>query len=789
MLGYPTHFGQVECLKLIAGASFPEKRIGYLGLMLLLDEKQEVLMLVTNSLKNDLNHRSHYIVGLALCTLGNISSAEMARDLAGEVEKLLASSNPYVRKKACLCAIRICQRCPDLIDGFAEKGKILLSDRNHGVLLSALTMCQVLCELDPATTEKFRSSATPLVRTLKSLLLSGYVPEYDVSGITDPFLQVRILRFLRILGTGNRNVSEVMNDILAQVATNTETNRTAGCAILYEAVMTIMSIESESGLRILAINILGRFLSNRDNNLRYVALHTLAVVVNADMQAVQRHRNTIVDCLKDPDISIRRRALDLVYLLINKSNVRMLVRELINYLVLTDVEFKPDLTAKICIAVERYAPNKRWQVDTVVRVLFLAGMYMTEDIPESLILLIANTPEMYAYSVQKLYMVLIDDIYQQNLARVACWCIGEYGELLVNPPEGEAADPSVRITEEDVMDLFSRILKATTTTELTKLYILNALAKLSVRFSEKAAQNAVKMLQTYQGSTSLEVQQRSCEYVQLFKAATIRMGVLERMPVMDEAQMEKSALAGALSKPVDSEERNGADNETDPGAGEVDLLGDLPLSTPQHAAAPAAAVQNNNTTSNSNNLLDLLDMNESAPVAVPAKPAGAPVDLLADLLGDMSTTPAMSAPAPPAAVPVPTPTPAMAPSASASSPAGFDPLQAYNKHGLSIVFDIMKMPSNPSLTQLTANFANATSFPLTDVSLQVAVPKYLKLQLLPASSSVVPPMTNNVVTQIVRLANSAHGQKPLLLRIKVDFVVNGQQITDTAEVANFPEGV
>jgi AP-1 complex subunit gamma-1 len=51
MLGYPTHFGQMECLKLIAAAGFPEKRIGYLGLMLLLDERQEVLMLVTNSLK------------------------------------------------------------------------------------------------------------------------------------------------------------------------------------------------------------------------------------------------------------------------------------------------------------------------------------------------------------------------------------------------------------------------------------------------------------------------------------------------------------------------------------------------------------------------------------------------------------------------------------------------------------------------------------------------------------------------------------------------------------------
>jgi AP-1 complex subunit gamma-1 len=51
MLGYPTHFGQMECLKLIASSEFPEKRIGYLGLMLLLDERQEVLMLVTNSLK------------------------------------------------------------------------------------------------------------------------------------------------------------------------------------------------------------------------------------------------------------------------------------------------------------------------------------------------------------------------------------------------------------------------------------------------------------------------------------------------------------------------------------------------------------------------------------------------------------------------------------------------------------------------------------------------------------------------------------------------------------------
>lgn len=40
-----------------------------------------------------------YAVGLALCTFANISSEEMSRDLSHEIEKLLGSSNTYIRKK------------------------------------------------------------------------------------------------------------------------------------------------------------------------------------------------------------------------------------------------------------------------------------------------------------------------------------------------------------------------------------------------------------------------------------------------------------------------------------------------------------------------------------------------------------------------------------------------------------------------------------------------------------------------------------------------------------------
>jgi hypothetical protein len=44
-------------------------------------------------------------------------------------------------------------------------------------------------------------------------------------------------------------------------------------------------------------------------------------VVAVDTQAVQRHRATIVDCVKDADVSIRRRALELVYSLVNEGNI------------------------------------------------------------------------------------------------------------------------------------------------------------------------------------------------------------------------------------------------------------------------------------------------------------------------------------------------------------------------------------------------------------------------------------------------------------------------------------
>lgn len=735
-LGERTHFGQIECLKLLASPRFADKRLGYLGTMLLLDENQEVLTLVTNSLKNDLNHNNQYIVGLALCTLGNIASVEMARDLFPEVETILSSSNPYIRRKAALCAMRICRKVPDLQEHFIEKAKLLLNDRNHGVLLSGLTLVISMCELDEeeggeqGVVETFRPLTGSLVKVLKGLSQSGYAPEHDVTGITDPFLQVKILRLLRVLGRGDSQTSEQINDILAQVATNTESSKNVGNSILYEAVLTILDIEADSGLRVLGVNILGKFLTNKDNNIRYVALNTLIKVVAIEPNAVQRHRNTILDCLRDPDISIRRRALDLSFTLINDSNVRVLIRELLSFLEVADNEFKPILTSQVGVAADRYAPNKRWHVDTMLRVLKLAGNYVKEQILSSFVRLIATTPELQTYCAQKLYAALREDISQEGLNLAGAWVIGEYGDALMRGGQYEEEELAQPVRESEIVDLFTTILNSSYAGQIVTEYIITSAMKLTTRLQDPAQVDRLRrLLLNRQTDLDIEVQQRSVEYGNLFGYDEIRRGVLERMPppeireeqkVLGETPSKKrQSKVPAKKKPSQITEQDmlldlmGGDSDmpsVDTSATmngtqhNADLLADIlgggaSVSSPVQSTASPVANGAPKTQSNMGSIMDLFD---SQPSGTPQPQASASNDIMGGL-GTSTPQPQQQA------------------------------HTAYNMNDLFLTFTVQR---TPQAVQVMARFRNTSNFEqLGGVNLQAAVPKTQRLQLQAISSS------------------------------------------------------
>ena len=614
----------MEALKLIATSKFSEKRIGYLALMLLLDEKQEVLMLVTSSLQADLKDANHFVVALALCAVANVSSPQIASDVAPDVEKLLKSQNPYIRKKACLATVRILRKVPLLVENFIDHMPAMLNDRNHAVLLAATTCITEICSQDEFV-DFFRQQAVgTLVRILRGLVHSGYTPEHDVSGLTDPFLQVAVLRLLRVLGTADVEASDKMADILAQVVTNTEITKNAGNAIVYECISTIMAVESESGLRTLAVNVLGRFLLNRDNNIRYVALATLGTVVVGDSQSVQRHRGTIVECLKDADISIRHRAQHLVYSLVNQDNVRILVRELVDYLSEAETAMKGDLAAKICVCIDEFAPNKRYHIDTVIKVLLLAGNQVKEETTSQLITLINSNPEIYGYAVQKLYVAAKEALTLQVLGQVTLWCVGEYGEMLVSGDGAGDEETPVEVSENDTLDIVDKYLRMNTSTTTTKEYAVTALVKLSARF---AVHERIKHLLTvYERSVSLELQQRTCEYTQLVDQAGIRSAVLERMPAVDMAMVRR---AQAVASGEYQDEDGHPNSEEDHIGSNMQRLAEVVQSS--HVDDPHEYGTDQARMADTGDLLgDLLSDPAPASAVVSDAPVG---DLLGDLLG------------------------------------------------------------------------------------------------------------------------------------------------------------
>ncbi|CAH8659243.1 unnamed protein product [Schistosoma rodhaini] len=763
MLGYPAHFGQLECLKLVASPRFTDKRVGYLGAMLLLDERTDVHLLVTNSLKNDLNHPTPYVVSLALCTLGSICSAEMSRDLAGEVERLIRSSNAYIKKKAALCAFQIIRKVPDLMEMFIPCTRSLLSEKNHGVLLATICLIQEMCERSPDTLNYFRKQLVPtLVRTLKNLIMTGYSPDHDVNKISDPFLQVKILRLMRVLGHGDKASSEAMNDILAQVATNTETSKNVGHAILYEIVLTIMGIESDPGLRVLAINILGRFLLNTDKDIRYVALNTLLRVVYADSKAVQRHRLTILDCLKDPDVSIQRRAIDLCFALTNHTNVCSMAKELLLYLQSCDNEFKGDVCSNISIAAEKYAPNKRWHVDTMMKLLTTAGNYARDDVVSSLVSLISQNHSLHAYATVQLFNAMNGAMSQQPLVQVACWTIGEYGDLLVSPEPSE--DIPQPVTELELITVLQRALVSVTSTVQTKQMVINTLVKLTTRFTPTHLEKLKELIRFYSTNVNLELQQRSVEYSKICsQPISIRGGLLDCMPVLPTNALSGTSNPDNLSRGInecdviETEESNTGGAKTPSINGSTnqsltifDLLG--PESEPDSHMTQSATTNHSDT---GTNLLDLLDVFAPSETKVSNNTQNAP-GFSGDLFGTKNGYGA------PIIQPAPQPSVLDFDFVNNSGPGLTNQVSSipsttiYNSNEIKIVFNfvpsaVLDGQFNIITIQLVATTTSLQ--PINSFEFQAAVPKSCQLQLFPPSSSFISCGPNSTpLTQVLKLS-------------------------------------
>nr|NP_588559.1 AP-1 adaptor complex gamma subunit Apl4 [Schizosaccharomyces pombe]Q9UU81.1 RecName: Full=AP-1 complex subunit gamma-1; AltName: Full=Clathrin assembly protein complex 1 gamma-1 large chain; AltName: Full=Clathrin assembly protein large gamma-1 chain; AltName: Full=Gamma-adaptin [Schizosaccharomyces pombe 972h-]CAB54865.1 AP-1 adaptor complex gamma subunit Apl4 [Schizosaccharomyces pombe] len=757
LLGEPTHFGQIECLKLLSSSRFMDKRLGYLAAMLLLDENQEVLTLLTNSLQNDLKSRDKFIVGLALSAFGNVAGPELARDLSNDIAELCSNHHNYISKKAVLCALRVIQKEPDLESLYIEKTDELLHSKSHGVLMAALAFAISACKINPSLISRFESQADDLIYRIRQLSTSTYSSEHNIGNISDPFLQVKILQFLSILGQNNPKIYDKMSDLLAQVCTNTDSSRNAGNAILYQAVRTILDLNSDSSLRVLGVNILAKFLGNRDNNTRYVALNMLKLVVNSEENAVQRHRSTILACLNDVDSSIQSRALELSTFLVNEANVRFMVRELLSFLDNVSDELRGSTAQYITEVTNAFAPNKRWHFDTLLRVFKSAGNFVSESTLSTFLRLIASAPELHEYAVVKLYAALKEDVSQEALTLSAFWVIGEYGQMLLSPTMNFDDDQTLphSVSESDIVDIIEEVFNSVEASRyIIVQYGLFALTKLSARLgSSSTASRIDKIIYSYKRNKNTEVQQRSVEFHLILNDSKLSKTILEPTPAplppprttpYQNAEQKLKANKHVEKRVQESNELLDLIGLTTPSVAE-------PLETPvdEMTQSPQSSLSRAPSTSKKSHFEDILGL-----FASPA-PSAQPVDSLASSFASLDFNASASQPSNNLSLL------SSIPSTSKSYP----PIVVFDKHDVTLTLVPSKEESTKTAV-IEAKFKNKN--PMTRVEkihLEVAVPKSQKLKIQPLRTTSMEP--GGETSQTLRVHGPSGSQVKLRLRISV----------------------
>ncbi|GJQ14766.1 hypothetical protein GpartN1_g6557.t1 [Galdieria partita] len=585
MQGYPTEFGQLECLKLCTSPKYKDKRVGYLGLLVLLDENQEVLTLVTNCILQDLQSNIPLVAGLALTAVGNVASAELIKDVFPLVEKHLQGKDPYLRKKALLAAVRICKKVPEYSNLLFDYMTQTLGEHTEEVVLTGLALAFELANTSPEYIDRLRNKVIPpCVNLLKELLSPSFDPELTISGITDPFLQVKLLQVLSAYGKGSKEAANNCTDVLIKILSNTDSSSNAGLAVIYECVRTVIAIrELPDTLRSLAVETLGGRLLNeaKDNNARYVSLQTLLTVVEEKKEDVKRYLDTILECLNDPDISIRRRALDLVYALTDSSNIIQLSRCFLEFLETCEDELKPDVARKLSDMADRYAPDIEWHVNCMARTLSLTDVLMPESLISLFIALISAKESVQEYAAKILFELGLQPyakVNPQNTGRmdpslyvlkpalemVSIWVIGEFGYKLIEQgalSSEEVVNSLCTILHLSIRNTYDEGTKREvllggsvhSSSSLLREVVLSCLAKLYTRvmLSREIQERILNILRTYQTSLDLEVQQRACEYFQMMDERwnTFSQQIMASLPPIDYNSLRKKHLKGADTAP------------------------------------------------------------------------------------------------------------------------------------------------------------------------------------------------------------------------------------------------
>jgi len=293
-------------------------------------------------------------------------------------------------------------------------------------------------------------------------------------------------------------------------------------AVLFEAISLAIHMDTSSPLVSTAAVLLARFISSKETNVRYLGLDTLAhLAARADsLEHIKMHQAHVITSLRDRDISVRRRALDLLYSMCDVDNSEDIVGELLQYLKVADYSLREEMVLKIAVLTEKYASSYRWYVDTILELISSAGDHVGDEVWYRVVQIITNTEDLQAYAARVIFQRLKSPATHESLIKVGGryqpslglygvmmlflgYVLGEYGHLVANE-EGHSPIEQLQILH----------TKSQFCTAPTRALLLTTYIKWVNVFPEIKPQ-LINIFERYRHVLDSELQQRACEFYAL----------------------------------------------------------------------------------------------------------------------------------------------------------------------------------------------------------------------------------------------------------------------------------
>ncbi|KAL7854390.1 hypothetical protein SRHO_G00165800 [Serrasalmus rhombeus] len=570
LLGHDIDFGHMEAVNLLSSNKYTEKQIGYLFISVLVNSNSDLIRLINNAIKNDLSSRNPTFMNLALHCIANVGSREMAEAFAADVPRILVAGDTMdsVKQSAALCLLRLNRTSPDLIPMGEWTSRVvhLLNDQHLGVVTAATSLIITLAQKNP---DDFKTSVSLAVARLSRIVTSAStdLQDYTYYFVAAPWLSVKLLRLLQcypppedaaIRGRLTECLETILNKAQEPPKSKKVQHSNAKNAVLFEAISLIIHHDSEPTLLVRACNQLGQFLQHRETNLRYLALESMCTLASSEFshEAVKTHIETVINALKtERDVSVRQRAVDLLYAMCDRSNAKQIVAEMLSYLETADYSIREEIVLKVAILAEKYAVEYTWYVDTILNLIRIAGDYVSEEVWYRVIQIVINRDDVQGYAAKTVFEALQAPACHENLVKVGGYILGEFGNLIAGDPR---SSPLIQFNL-----LHSKFHLCSVP---TRALLLSAYVKFINLFPEvKGTIQEVLRSDSQLRNADVELQQRAVEYLRLSCIAStdILATVLEEMPPFPEressilAKLKKKKGSGTVSDVEDTrKERN-----------------------------------------------------------------------------------------------------------------------------------------------------------------------------------------------------------------------------------------